>query len=132
VRNSEKSEVEISRETTLLDNAIAGITGVGRNRLFSPGGVSQTSSPRMSFLNLVSATVKNSKKELMETELALQVRRKKERSDSITKQIKHSDIEMSVATKEDRDMVEEYENEILGTYKNYKGKEGNGKIIHEW
>ncbi len=121
VRNSEKSEIEISRDTTtLLDNAINGISG-GRSRLLSPGSVSHTSSPRMSFLNLVSATVKTSKKEIMETELALQVRRKKERSDSISKQIKHTDIEMSVSTKADKEMVEEYENEILGTYKYYKG-----------
>jgi len=115
MKNTEKSEIEFSRESLMLDNAIA-----GKSRLMSPGSISETSSPRMSFLALVSATVKSSKQEMIETELALQVKRRKDRHDSLMKPIKHTDIELSVATKEDKEMVEEYENEILGTYKNYR------------
>ena len=78
---------------------------------------------KLGFLDAVSISAKMKQKERSLVESLKEMQQKQEKQEAMSHPIKHSDIEVNLADPADRAALENYENEVLGTYKNYKSKD---------
>ena len=115
-RNHTRTDMELSKDSLLIES----LQRIGKSRASS---TRNSKAQKISFADLVGVTIKKERKMKIKEEEIKQIQRNKEREESLAKPIRHSDIELNVRNKDDVVSIEDYENEVLGTYKYYKGKE---------
>ena len=112
--NTRTSDLELSKDNLLIES----LQKIGKSRTSTNRG---SKVQKISFADIVGATIKNERKMKVKEEEKKHIQRVKEREESLAKPIRHSDIELNVVNKQDILTIEDYENEVLGTYKSYKG-----------
>lgn len=127
-RTNTASLVDFSRDASIYERAkSARAQTVTKANIGNSGNGSDH---KMTFLDVFVSTMSNKRKNRAMEEAIEMIQKNKEINETLSRPTRHTDVDLNLLSPEDREAIVNYEDEVLGTYKNYKGKEISKKAFY--